>query len=139
MGATRTGSCMCGKVHYEVPRDMKTAAKCHCQMCQKSTGTSNFTAAVYGTDELKLAGDLKSYTYTSDAGNSVTHHFCPNCGSKIFITNPTAFPGLALVFAGSLDDSHDLVPQFVVFNKRRPAWDSDNPDIPHFPEMPPAG
>jgi len=128
---------MCGQLRYEVPREMKTAGKCHCTQCQKSTGSSNFTAAVYAIEDVKLAGETKTYTYTSDAGNQVTHHFCPNCGSKLYITNPVAFPGLALIFAGTLDDSTGIEPQFVVYSKRRPAWDGDNPHIPHFSGMPP--
>lgn len=137
MSTSHTGGCLCGKVRYEAPSTMKTAGKCHCTQCQRATGTSNFTAAVFALDDFKVTGETKSYTYTSDAGNPVTHHFCPNCGSKLYISNPVAFPGLALVYAGTLDDSTDLEPQFVVYDKRRPAWDGDNPNIPHFPEMPP--
>ncbi|MEQ1716125.1 MAG: GFA family protein [Hyphomicrobium sp.] len=136
-GATRTGGCMCGQVRYEVPREMKTAAKCHCQMCQKSTGSSAMTAAVYANEDVKVTGDTKSFTYTSDGGRPVTNKFCPNCGSSIIMLSP-ALEGLTLIRAGTLDDSTGLAPQFVVYNKRRPAWDADNPDIPHFPEMPPA-
>lgn len=138
MSATRTGGCLCGKVRYEVPKDMKTAAKCHCLQCQKSTGAGAMTAAVYGDDEVKVTGETKSYTYTSDAGRPVTNKFCPNCGTSISMHTP-ALAGLTLIRAGTLDDSSGLEPQFVVFSKRRPAWDADNPNIPHFPEMPPAG
>ena len=132
----RTGGCMCGGVRYEVPREMKTAAKCHCQMCQKSTGASAMTAAVYATEDVKLTGETKSFTYTSDGGRPVTNRFCPNCGSSVVMLTP-ALAGLTLIRAGTLDDSTGLDPQFVVYNKRRPAWDADNPDIPHHHEMPP--
>ena len=133
----RTGGCLCGKVRYEVPRDMKTAAKCHCQMCQKSTGASAMTAAVYANEDVTLSGETKSYTYTSDGGRPVTNNFCPNCGSSVTMITP-GLAGLTLIRAGTLDDSTGLEPQFVVYNKRRPDWDADNPNIPHFPEMPPA-
>lgn len=132
----RTGSCLCGKVRYEVPREMKTAAKCHCLNCQKSTGASAMTAAVYANEDVKVTGETKSYTYTSDAGNPVTNVFCPNCGSSVTTLTP-ALPGLTLIRAGTLDDSAGLEPQFVVYDKRRPAWDGDNAAIPHFLEMPP--
>lgn len=133
----RSGGCLCGKVRYEVPREMKTAAKCHCQMCQKSTGAGAMTAAVYANEDVKVTGETKSFTYTSDGGRPVTNTFCPNCGSSIIMISP-ALAGLTLIRAGTLDDSSGLDPQFVVYNKRRPDWDGDNPDIPHFPEMPPA-
>ncbi len=136
MSGTGTGSCQCGAVRYEVPREMKNAGKCHCQMCQKSTGTGASTVAFYDENDLKLSGELKTFTYTSDAGNPVTSHFCPNCGTKIYLTG-TAFPGLALILVGTLDDNSAVRPQFVVFDKRRPAWDGDDPSIPHFAEMPP--
>ncbi len=132
----RTGGCLCGKVRYEVPRDMKTAAKCHCQMCQKSTGAGAMTAAVYANEDVKLSGETKSYTYTSDGGRPVTNNFCPNCGSSVTMITP-GLAGLTLIRAGTLDDSTGLEPQFVVYNKRRPDWDADNPNIPHHHEMPP--
>jgi hypothetical protein len=138
MGATRTGGCLCGKVRYEVTGEIKTAGKCHCQQCQKSTGASAMTAAVYADEDVKVTGETKSYTYTSDGGRPVTNVFCPNCGASISGHSP-AFAGLTLIRAGTLDDSSGLEPQFVVYNKRRPAWDGDNPNIPHFAEMPAAG
>ncbi len=135
MSDKRTGGCMCGQLRYEVPREMKTAAVCHCQMCQKSTGAGAMTAAVYAAEDVKIAGDYKTFTYTSDAGRPVTNLFCPTCGSSIAMQTP-ALAGLTLIRAGTLDDSTGLAPQFVVYNKRRPDWASDNPNIPHFPEMP---
>lgn len=137
MSTTRVGGCLCGKVRYEVPYDMKTAAKCHCTQCQKSTGAGAMTGAVYADADVKVTGETKSYTYTSDGGRPVTNVFCPNCGSSMIMKTP-ALEGLTLIRAGTLDDSTGLDPQFVVYAKRRPAWDADNPDIPHFPEMPPA-
>ncbi|MEZ5901450.1 MAG: GFA family protein [Hyphomicrobiaceae bacterium] len=137
MSDKRTGSCMCGQLHYEVPREMKTAAVCHCLMCQKSTGAGAMTTAVYADEDVKITGDSKTFTYTSDNGRPVTNRFCPNCGTSVTMVTP-ALPGLTLIRAGTLDDSTGLEPQFVVYNKRRPAWSSDNPNIPHFPEMPPA-
>lgn len=137
MSSPRNGGCLCGKVRYQVPRDMKTAAKCHCLQCQKSTGSGAMTAAVYADEDVKVTGETKSYTYTSDGGRPVTNVFCPNCGTSISMHSP-GLAGLTLIRAGTLDDSSGLEPQFVVYNKRRPAWEADNPDIPHFAEMPPA-
>jgi len=137
MAGKNSGSCQCGSVRYEVPQDMKNAGKCHCLMCQKSTGSGSSTVVFYDINDLKVTGETKTYTYTSDRGNAVTSHFCPKCGTKLFLTGDTGFPGLALVLAGTLDDNSNVKPQFVVFDKRCPAWDSDDPSIPHFAEMPP--
>lgn len=131
-----TGSCQCGNLKYEVPHDTKAAGKCHCQLCQKATGSSGLTVAVYLTSDVKMTGPMSHYTYTSDAGNAVTTTFCPNCGSLISYSNPAAFPGVTLIAAGTLDDSSSIVPQFVAFSGGRPGWDGDNPNIPHFAKMP---
>lgn len=136
MSQTLTGGCQCGNIRYEVPTEMATAAKCHCRECQKATGSGALTAAAYPEGDVKVTGETKTYTYTSDGGNAVTHHFCPNCGSRLFFKSPAGLPGLTLVLAGSLDDSSSVKPQFVVFASRRPAWDNDDPSIPHFAEMP---
>ena len=132
----RTGSCQCGSVKYSVPREPKLAARCHCQMCQKSTGSGVMVTAIYAADDLKLTGATKTYTYTADSGNPVTMTFCPTCSSTIHMTSPK-FAGLVLVRAGTLDDSTGIAPQFAVFAKRRPAWDHAFESIPQFPEMPP--
>ncbi len=132
-----TGSCQCGAVTYEVPVEPKNAGKCHCTMCQKSTGSGSATVVFYDLADLKLGGELKTYTYVSDRGNPVHSHFCPNCGTKIYLSSDDAFPGMALIHAGTLDDTSHVKPQFVVFDKRRPSWDGDDPAIPHFAEMPP--
>ncbi len=115
----RAGGCLCGKVRYEVPREMKTAAKCHCQMCQKSTGSSAMTAAVYANEDVKVTGDSKSFTYTSDGGRPVTNTFCPNCGSSIIMLSP-ALAGLTLIRAGTLDDSSGLSPPVRGFQQAAP-------------------
>lgn len=132
----RKGSCQCGRVTYEVPREPKAVAKCHCQMCQKSTGSGTMTAVGFAADDVKLAGETRTYTYTADSGNPVTMTFCPNCASTLFMTTPR-LAGLVLVRAGTLDDSTGVLPQFELFMKRRPSWDHETPGIPQFPEMPP--
>ncbi len=136
MPQSLTGGCQCGNVRYEVPAEMAAAAKCHCKECQKTTGAGALTAAVYPEGDVKVTGELKTYSYTADSGNVVTTNFCGNCGTKIFLSNPVAFTGLRLVLAGTLDDSSAVKPQFVVFAGGRPAWDGDDPSIPHFPGMP---
>lgn len=135
MAQTLTGGCQCGRVRYEVPAEMAAAGKCHCEQCRKSTGTGAVTVAVYPEDDVKITGETKSYSYTADSGNVTTSHFCGNCGSKVYLTNPASFTGLRLVMAGTLDDSSSVKPQFVVFAGGRPAWDGDDPSIPHFPGM----
>ena len=132
----RTGSCQCGSVKYEVPQDSKGAAKCHCLMCQKSTGAGAMTAVLYAAGDVKVTGETRTHTYTADSGNPVTMTFCPNCASTIHMVTPR-LAGLILIRAGTLDDSTGILPQFEVFMKRRPAWDHDISGIPQFPEMPP--
>lgn len=135
-GDRRKGSCQCGGVTYEVPREPALVAKCHCLMCQKSTGAGSMTAAGFLEGDVKLSGTTKTFTYKADSGNTVTTTFCPQCGSTLSMATPR-LAGIVLIRAGTLDDSTDLVPQFELFMKRRPAWDHDTPGIPHFQEMPP--
>jgi len=114
---------------------MLTVAKCHCVECQKTTGAGAMVAAVFQEGDVKTTGDLKTYSYTADSGSVTSSHFCTNCGTKVYLTNPTSFTGLKLILAGTLDDSSSVKPQFVVFAGNRPAWDGDDPSIPHFPGM----
>lgn len=132
----RKGSCQCGSVTYDVPGQPKAVAKCHCRMCQKSTGSGTMTAVGYLVGDVNVHGETKTFTYTADSGNNVATTFCPNCGTTIAMATPR-FAGIVLIRAGTLDDSAGISPQFEVYMSRRPAWDHETPGIPQFPEMPP--
>jgi len=131
-----TGRCLCGKVSYSIADEPVRMAQCHCEHCQKSSGTGHMSLAFFPKDGVTINGDTSSYTTVADNGAEVTRHFCPECGSRLFGTNNvlTTIMGIAV---GCLDDSSWFQPGAIVYNKRKPAWDFMDESLPTFEEMPP--
>ncbi len=131
-----TGGCSCGKVRYESQENEASGAICHCNNCRKSSGTGHVANAFLPDDTFSVSGDLKTSCYTADSGSTVTRSFCPECGSSIVSRSPN-FPGVVVVRVSSFDDPNKFNPGMVVYAKQQASWDTQQPDIPHFDEMPP--
>ena len=131
-----SGHCLCGKVSYTITSEPVRMGQCHCDDCQRSTGTGHTSNAFFPSDSVTIKGETSSYTSIADNGAEITRHFCPECGSRVFgksnlFTEITAFP------VGCLDDHSWFKPQAIVYNKRKPAWDFMDDSVPTFDEMPP--
>lgn len=48
------GTCLCGKVAYEVPDEFEAAFNCHCSNCRRTTGSAFKSIAVIPFDKLRL-------------------------------------------------------------------------------------
>ena len=131
-----TGQCLCGKVQYSISSEPLGMAQCHCEHCQRSTGTGHMSLAFFNKDDVKIEGKTSSYTTTADDGAQLTRHFCPECGSRLFATNSVKTTMMSIA-VGCVDDNSWFKPGAIVYNKRKPAWDCMDPDLPAFEEMPP--
>ena len=99
------GGCLCGAIRYEFTREaMISAHHCHCNDCQKSTGSGKATILFVPAGELQIRGEPKTYTVVGSAGSHVTRGFCGRCGSPV-LSYVAEQPALKFVKAGSLDDS----------------------------------
>jgi len=129
------GRCLCGAVTYVVTGDPVIVAHCHCEDCQRLTGSGHSTGAMFSEANLKLDGPVAEYELTSDNGNQVTRVFCPSCGSPILGKN-TGMPGFVTLTLGTMTDSGDLQPGVVVFTRNRRPWDIMDETIPSFEAQP---
>ncbi|QIL70853.1 GFA family protein [Diaphorobacter sp. HDW4B] len=76
------GSCLCGKVTYEVRSRIKATTHCHCRMCQKAHGAA---FATYGSVPLGdfWIGNGSELMATYESSPGVIRRFCTNCGSTL--------------------------------------------------------
>ncbi|MDA8012284.1 MAG: GFA family protein [Gammaproteobacteria bacterium] len=130
------GSCRCGAVTVTVRDKPKRMVQCHCTDCQKVTGTGHAANAFFAESAVEISGETASYSVTADSGNTVTRHFCPTCGNRMFHHN-TGRPGIVTLPAGCFENSDWFAPQIVVYTRNRPAWDLTTNEVPNFEEMPP--
>ncbi|QEC47922.1 GFA family protein [Baekduia soli] len=119
---TLTGRCMCGAVTYSVTAEASQAVICHCVDCQRQTGTA-FTAVVsVPADALEMEGDtMATYATTgTDHGQPTRRTFCSACGSPL-VTHG-AYPGLAFLKVGTLDDQSWIDVGVEIWCSSKPAW-----------------
>ena len=117
------GSCLCGAVTYGCDAEPMATAVCHCTECQKQSGTSFSIIVAVPRDAFEVKGDsLAEYTTVgSDTGTEVARQFCRDCGSPI-VSLSVSLPEVALIKAGTLDDTSWLEPTLHVWCESAQPW-----------------
>src|SRR6187397_52646 len=88
--ATREAACHCGQLRLEVEGDPFAVSICHCLACQRRTGSAFGMQAGYKRAQVEIDGRYSDFARTSDEADRKVHvfHFCPDCGSQVFYTEP---------------------------------------------------
>jgi len=124
---TRHAACNCGQLHLVCDGEPKRISMCHCLECQRRSGSVFGVQAWFGEEQVvSVVGISKPFTRISDAGRSLTFHFCPTCGSTLF-WKAEAFPALVAVAVGTFADPSFPSPSFSVWERRRHDWIDDVP------------
>jgi len=115
-----TGTCLCGKIIFEVNDDITEATVCHCSICRKATGSAY---GVYGgvpsenliwtqgkdqLNEFKVTEELKKY-------------FCNTCGSTL-ITLHQSWPDYTFFSLGCLDGDLQVSIKYHQFVASKANW-----------------
>jgi len=129
------GGCHCGSIRYQATGEPVIIAHCHCEDCQRLSGTGHTTGAMFATEDFQLDGQLSEYSLEADSGNRVTKAFCPNCGSQILGRN-SGSTGYVTVSLGTLDDSSAIKPQVTIFARNRKPWDVMDDQVATFEDQP---
>jgi len=114
------GSCLCGQVTFECENNFKQFHLCHCQQCQKTTGSAHVSNLFTRADNITWLSGQELIKRFDVEGRSISSSFCSNCGS------PTPYiskSGKSLaVPAGVLDGAPNLIPQDNIFWEERASW-----------------
>ncbi|MCW8905927.1 MAG: GFA family protein [Sedimenticola sp.] len=128
------GSCLCGKVHFEIEGVFESFYLCHCRYCRKDTGSAHASNLFSSSARLHwLSGEEGVSTFALPS----TQHarsFCSHCGSAL--PSVQVEGKLLVVPAGSLDDEVPLRPDAHLFNASRADWDSGLEKVPLFDRLP---
>ena len=121
--ATREAACLCGQLRLEVDGEPWVVSMCHCLACQRRTGSAFGMQAAFRPDQVQIVGTYKDYSRISDESDRKEHvlHFCPECGSQVFYTEPTE-PDLIVVSVGSFADPTFPPPTESGYDWRRHPW-----------------
>jgi hypothetical protein len=79
--------------------------------------------AGFKADQVQVVGRFSDYSRISDEADRKEHvfHFCPECGSQVFYTEPTE-PDLIVVSVGSFADPSFPPPTESGYDSRRHPW-----------------
>ena len=134
------GGCRCGAVRYRLLADaMPPVYCCHCLTCQTWSGSAFTQQAFVGESQIEVIfGEPEIYVNTTASGAESVQRLCGTCHTRLWNTN-SARPGMAVVRAGTLDDSAELSPRAHIWIKRMQPWLVIGEHIPTWPEnAPPA-
>lgn len=128
----QTGSCLCGKVQFEVTGDLEPIQICHCSQCRKAQGSAFVTNIPVKESNFRLvqgADELKSF----ESSPCKQRVFCSNCGSPI-LSKTTKLPGVVRLRAGTLNGELKTKPIYHIYFDSKANWFDVNDDLPKHSE-----
>jgi len=114
------GSCLCGKIKYEVEIIKERIFNCHCQYCRKAHGADYATIALAKGSTLKVTDDdnqLKEHL--NEIGGY--RAFCSHCGSRLMSYAPDKNEYLGITMS-TIDTPLDITPIANVNTESKAAW-----------------
>ena len=117
----RTASCACGQLRASCRGEPRLVSLCHCQACQRRTGSPYGIGAFFDREMVAPEGRASVYRRASDSGFAVTFHFCPDCGSTVY-WEPERKPELVAVAVGAFADPAFPAPSQSVWEEWRHPW-----------------
>ncbi|MGJ5175713.1 GFA family protein [Bradyrhizobium oligotrophicum] len=115
------GSCLCGKVVFEVDGPFDKFLNCHCSRCRKASGTAHSCAVIVKAAALRwLQGEVSVTRFDLPQARSFTTAFCSRCGSPM--PHLTRSGREAIIPAGSFDQPLGTAPDRHVHWASRADW-----------------
>lgn len=130
------GSCLCGNIQYSSHQSQLTTVVCHCNDCQKQSGSAFSINMLVPIDGFLVEGTSLGF-YTKAGGSSlpVKRFFCTNCGSALY-SEIDVMPGVLAVKAGTLAEPASAVPQQHLWCASAQSWVTIDHSLPCFEEGP---
>lgn len=128
------GSCLCGKVHYEVELLPNKVFNCHCSYCRKAHGADYVTVTLAKGDTLKITQGAEHFKeFQNEIGGF--RAFCSNCGTRLMNYAPDKALFLSVVVA-TIDTPMEIKPLAHVNVESKAAWHEPYAGIPSFQALP---
>lgn len=127
------GSCLCGTARFKVQGEFDNFYLCHCQHCQKDTGSAHAANLFSQSAKLNWLSGSDSVTTFTLPGTRHKKSFCKFCGSAL-PSNHEA--GLLVIPAGCLDTEVSMSPTAHIFTSGKAVWYRELGALPKFRELP---
>jgi hypothetical protein len=131
-----TGGCACGAVRFEISAPLVVASYCHCNRCQRRTGTAASPQAVIERGSLEITSGAELIG-SFDPPGGFRKMFCTSCGSALWSRHPED-EGLMSVRLGAFDSDPGIRPSYRQFVAYAASWEELPDDgLPRYPERKP--
>ena len=117
----RTASCSCGRLRLTAEGEPIRRSICHCHACQQRTGSAFGLNATWSADRVRIEGESRSFTRSSDDGFWARSYFCPECGSTLYWEIERR-PEMISIAVGCFTDEAFPEPLVQVYGERRHPW-----------------
>ncbi len=126
------GSCLCGKVTYEIQGSPAMMYYCHCGTCRKASGSSFATNLIAATDDFTIvSGEALLSSFESSPNKR--RYFCSACGSPIY-SQAESNKFIVSVRSGTLDTEPAIAPSVHAYVASKAPWLEIRDDLPQKPE-----
>jgi len=121
-----TGGCLCGAIRYRATADPFWVGHCHCEMCQRWTGSVAFSGVFFMPGQFEWTrGEPRHF----QSSQTVQRSFCPHCGSSLGFHRAGHWDG---VTAGTLDVPEAVKPEAHMFAKNEHEWAKFDDGLPRY-------
>ncbi|HSV52454.1 MAG TPA: GFA family protein [Burkholderiaceae bacterium] len=114
------GSCLCGKVAYQLTGTPIAMYYCHCSTCRKANGSSFATNMMVRSEDFSFVSGqdlLSSFESSPDK----RRYFCSACGSPIY-SQAEQSKHMVSVRCGTLDEDPAVRPSAHIYVASKAPW-----------------
>ncbi len=130
-----SGSCLCGKVSYEVSGNLGIFQYCHCSRCRKFTGSVHAANIIIAIEHFKwISGEELVGSYIPEETKHFATAFCKNCGSSLPWLGKSK--KAIVVPAGTLDTDPEIRPSQNIFCDSDAPWYKEASELPKYSKLP---
>ena len=116
------GGCSCGAIRYRMIDAPIVTHCCHCNDCQRQTGSAFVINALIEADRVEVEGEQPVVvTMPTDSGRPHDIYRCGKCQTALWST----YGGrtyVRFVRVGSLDDASAIEPDLHIFTRSKLPW-----------------
>ena len=129
------GSCLCGKVEFEVMEPFRVIYNCHCSRCRHARAAAHTTNGFTSNKGIRITlGEGHMKRYKLPTARFFTHVFCDVCGSGLPRIDHER--QLAVVPLGALDDDPGMRPSDNIYVADKAGWYAITDNLPAHNEGP---
>lgn len=130
-----TGSCLCGKVSYEISGNLGIFQYCHCSRCRKFTGSAHAANLLVFPEQFKwLFGEELVGRFEPKETKHFATSFCKCCGSSLPWLGKSK--KAVVIPAGTLDADPEIKPFQNIFWGSKAEWYKEANELVKYEELP---